>query len=636
MKERENRTINFQALLLSIVSSFAFVVNVGTVKLSDYMKENVDSFFARKMWQISNMFSTEKYETIFFVILLFVLYRLLIPKINKKKSNIVETTVFSVFFATCITLASSYHKLSSWDGVFGSSTALLSAFLKISGYAVMCFFVINLIYSLSFEADYSKSLTKKKLFVIGIIVLVCWVPYILSVSPGGANPDIRDQLAQITGNRDLCWTARYLGIEGDVLYNNHHPIFHTMYLKAFYQLGTLIGSQYVSFTILIVLQAIALDFALCYLLYKLDIYGANKKFLKILTVIIALCPMFPLWAAGLFKDVPFSIILIVSSIIMYDVFKNPRNISIKKCVILSVLLLLLTLFRNNGLYIFIVFIPFVFIHFIKNKQALIKLIPTILLPILIYSIVISGILFSNLGIAQGSKREMLSVPFQQTARYVSENIDEVTQEEEAAILKIFKFEKLDELVNAYNPSLGDPVKNNFNENSTSEDLKNYIKVWASQFAKHPTSYIEAVLNLDYAWISTESSHKLTYYNGITDNNIYKINETFRQPEALDGLRWTVQMLEQTLEKIPGINLFFTMSAYTWGYIVLIIVGIKRKKYDELLTMVPILLNFAICFIGPVGYMRYAIPMVFILPLFIYVIFKKEKTNGQDSCIDSVL
>ena len=633
---KNNKLIDFEALLLSIISSFAFVVKIGTVELSEYARENITSPFAQKMWQICNMFSIENYETILLVILLFLLYRFLLPQINKKPLKTIEISIISVIFGTCMVLASSYYEVASWDNVFGSSTALLSSFLKMSGYAVMSFFIVNLLYSIDFETDYNNYITKKKLFEIGIIIFICWIPYILAVSPGGANPDIRDQLAQITGNRELSWTAQYLRIEGDVLYNNHQPIFHTLYLKVFYLLGNLIGSQYISFTILIFLQAIALNLALCYLIYKLDSYGASKNFLKILIIIIALCPMFPLWAAGLFKDVPFAIILIFTLIIMYDFLKNPKDISIKRCIMLAILLLLLMLFRNNGLYILVVFIPFVCVYVIKNKQLLLKLIPTILFPILIYSIVISRFLFSNLGITQGSKREMLSVPFQQTARYVIEYSEEISEQEEEAILSIFNFEKLDDLANAYTPYVADTVKNNFNENSTANDLVNYFKVWGYQLSKHPIVYIEALLNLDYSWISTETDYKITYYNGVLDNNIYKINETFRQPEKLKGLSEIIQMLEMTLEKIPGINIFFTMSAYTWAYIILVIIGIKRKKFDELICMLPILLNFMICLIGPVGYMRYAIPMAFILPLFVFIIFKKEEENGQNSSTNSML
>lgn len=77
------------------------------------------------------------------------------------------------------------------------------------------------------------------------------------------------------------------------------------------------------------------------------------------------------------------------------------------------------------------------------------------------------------GVQPGSKREMLSVPFQQTARYINCYPDEVTQEEKNAIDKVLDYEHI---ADNYNPEASDQVKNTFNENATNEELKNYFRV----------------------------------------------------------------------------------------------------------------------------------------------------------------
>lgn len=70
----------------------------------------------------------------------------------------------------------------------------------------------------------------------------------------------------------------------------------------------------------------------------------------------------------------------------------------------------------------------------------------------------------SLKITGGSVRESLSVPFQQTARYVRDYGDEVTEEVKEAIDSILRY---DLLASKYNPNLSDPVKKLFNENSES-------------------------------------------------------------------------------------------------------------------------------------------------------------------------
>ena len=69
--------------------------------------------------------------------------------------------------------------------------------------------------------------------------------------------------------------------------------------------------------------------------------------------------------------------------------------------------------------------------------------------------VFNSILLPVWGITPGSKGEMLSIPFQQTARYVKEYPEDIMEQERLAIDNLLQYDKLAE---AYNPSLSDPVK----------------------------------------------------------------------------------------------------------------------------------------------------------------------------------
>ena len=55
----------------------------------------------------------------------------------------------------------------------------------------------------------------------------------------------------------------------------------------------------------------------------------------------------------------------------------------------------------------------------------------------------------------------------------------------------------------------------------------------------------------------------------------------------------------------------------------------RKKHKELLASILIYANYAICFVGPVAYMRYAIPMVACIPFVIFITFSRSKDNRDD-------
>ena len=83
------------------------------------------------------------------------------------------------------------------------------------------------------------------------------------------------------------------------------------------------------------------------------------------------------------------------------------------------------LFRNDAQYILpLGFALIALIHRPVRKRALALAGFTLAFGVLVFHC-----LFPALGITPGSKREMLSVPFQQTARYVRYHANEVTAEE---------------------------------------------------------------------------------------------------------------------------------------------------------------------------------------------------------------
>ena len=82
------------------------------------------------------------------------------------------------------------------------------------------------------------------------------------------------------------------------------------------------------------------------------------------------------------------------------------------------------------------------------------------------------VLLPALKIPAGSVREQLSVPFQQTARYVKEHEKEISEEEKEKIDKVLGYDTLKE---RYNPNLADPVKNQYNKYTTKKQLKDYFQ-----------------------------------------------------------------------------------------------------------------------------------------------------------------
>lgn len=106
-----------------------------------------------------------------------------------------------------------------------------------------------------------------------------------------------------------------------------------------------------------------------------------------------------------------------------------------------------------------------------------------------------GPLASAAGVEPGSVKEMLSVPFQQTARYLKEYPDDVTSKERKAINKILDYDKLAEI---YQPDRSDNVKDTYKNKKGG--LKRYFRqAWLPMFFKHPDAYFEATLENTYGY-----------------------------------------------------------------------------------------------------------------------------------------
>lgn len=620
-----------KAFILAVLSSFALVVSNGTHKVDPQLKETVSNSLILAISQIKSSIASPKYTVLFFVILAFVAFLYLIPRVDKRnlKWNIPFSLIASLFFLLC----DSYFYTNSWDKVFGSTTAVVTSGLKGIGIAVLVFFIYDIINRINFELTTGEVPRVKKFIVLTAVMIVFWIPYMVILAPGAMAADTRDQFGQFTGIVELCWSPGTVVREpSDILLTNHHPVFHTVLLGVFLKIGELLGSYAIGTELFAVIQCIFLAGSLAYCTLKLREFGMSKKMVGLTYAFFALFPLFPLWGMSLFKDTPFTIALLVMTILLYDAFRNPHGFTKFKYFALSVFVMLLMLVRNNGFYLVLLLVLFVIIHFRKDKKFLLKIGCVLIIPLIIFKFGYQGLFFDAMGINQGSPREMLSVPFQQTARYISEYGDEITPEEEKNILTVLGGNEytLEEIGERYVPDRSDNVKDTFNKNATTDDLINYFKTWASQLTKHPDVYIEAFLNLNFSWFTFSANWDYLYVNGVNDTLIPQYLEGIENPQSTQEAKSFLSQSLYTIARVPLISVLFEFSSYTWAYVILFIAALRRKRHGELLACLPIFVNYVICFVGPVAYMRYVIPMLACLPFAAFIIFSKSKMQSTDN------
>ncbi len=450
----------------------------------------------------------------------------------------------------------------------------------------------------------SQSLSQnrvKEVIVIMCICLLCWLPYYLYEFPGIMTADSMVQYMQIIGIEPV---------------SNHHPILHTLIIALFYKIGMAVsGNPLVVIALYTAVQMIFLSFC-CGVLIR----HINIPWQKLLALIFfALVPFNAVFAVTVWKDIYFAGItmLLICKILNFIDMKDENRVG--DYVILTLLLILFALFRSNAWYAFIVWTPFAVCFFRE------KLIPiTVSLVVVIASVVIiKGPVMSAFGVAQPDIVESLSVPAQQIARMLVDDVT-MTEAEKTAIEDVIDTTYIRELYAAdYADNIKELIRAGHPEVISANKAK-YLGLWAGLVAKHPIEAIKAWYDLIGGYIYPDFAYEVGNIDGVIGNDC--------------GLYWNpliggkfVKIKEIFIKLgsfVPLYGLLWSIGSYSWLLVISLFAAIWKKK--EYLTRVLLVMMFATLLIAaPVVDFRYGYGYVTTMPLWITILWEKRT---QDEAI----
>ena len=544
-----------------------------------------------------------------------------------KYLNIPQKKTFTVI-AGCLSILMifgySYDITGSAKLIYANLNLIIISLIKL----ISLFFLFRTALNLLYEKVVNLHLIDKKpLKKIGelfsshpflfsfVVILLCYIPYLIAFYPGIMCNDPINQIKEFLGI-----PTRYLdsviALNPDVTITNFNPVLHTLLLGSTFKLGMLLGNNNIGMFLYTIIQTIIMISIFSYAVYYLKKEGVPKILLYITLGIFALTPVFPFYALANVKDSLFSVFILLYIIQLYDLIKNET--SLRGYVYLFLSAMLVILFRNNGIYTVILSLPFILIV-VKNKRV--ELIITLTM-IILTTIFYTRILLPSLGISNTSIREMLSIPFQQTARLVKYHEDIIESHDKELIDKVLIY---DTLADRYETRISDPVKNRYNKEATKEDLKAYFQVWFKYLLKKPGVYIDATIANVYGYFYPDTSWWYIYYNY---NDRVISTEMEYSYNALENVRYILQGFGVFFPRIPLIGMFVNIGFIVWSYVVMlgILIVNKTKKYIPLLL--PAFSLILVCIASPVNtYFRYAQPFIFSLPVvafLLYNVLKKEK------------
>lgn len=606
----------FYCSLIAITSALALFLNISLFKVINM--DNLSCFYNINVVFISLV-----------TILLFI-FHMYKGSFKLSKMN----GFLAILFALFMVIGESYVEANSLGIVFKNFATIIMSIVKVIGYTflfrIMLYYLDKLL--TKFKNKDLKVKNKKLKWYIAklerhpfltpfLTIIACWSIYLIAFYPIVLSPDPSFQIMQYFNipTKYIDWVIQ---IDPNVFMTAHHPVTQTFLIGWCIEFGRFIINDNFGLFLYTLIQTLIYSMVLAYTIYFARRNNASTKCMLILTCLYIFVPMYPFYSVSAVKDTLYTAFMILFCLFVYDYIKNYhlKKISIKYLCYITIVMILLSLFRHNGLYVIMLTCPFLL--FSSKKNILRILIAILIFLGSIYSF--NNILVPSLGVSPGSKREMLSIPFQQTARYIKYHEDELSKKDKVAIDKVLGY---DTIVDRYDPEKSDPVKNEYNKYTTDSELKEYFKVWAECLVKHPETYIDATLHNTYGYIYP-NSHKWYLYSEY-DTRIVKNNLVDYHFNGLGWLRDFLKGYGNIFPYIPVIGLLSSIGANTWALLILAGYLISKKHYRYLITLIPLFTSLLICFVSPVNtYFRYTMPYIFVLPILITLFLVDGKWKNE--------
>ncbi|MGN1389220.1 MAG: DUF6020 family protein, partial [Bulleidia sp.] len=409
--------------------------------------------------------------------------------------------------------------------------------------------------------------------------------------------------------------------------NDQHPVFDTMlFAGIIYPVMKISGSWRIGFFAFVLLQALVTSLVLSSSIYfcrnHLKISGKSST---LMMVIYCLFPFFPFAVQNLSKDSIYAWCYMLFLMFYLAILRTKgRFLKQRKHLILFILACLLCCFtKKTGMYLVLVSLLVLGLWIHSRKLVVIGAASFLLTGTII------PLAYPSLRITPGGEQEKYSVLFQQTARYVREYPDDVTEEEKESIDALLSY---DSLAERYEPGSADNVKKEAFGISDSKIYQNWLKVWAAEGLRHPDSYINAYFALtaplfsDFpiAPVIDSSSH------GSLVEEYIPLSAAER-PAFSEKTSSVVRAVYEWFIRIPVLNLLFSEGLFVLLIPLFLIIQFSKIRETRMfrLAALPMLLSILFgCLLAPVASgteaWRYLVPLIYSVPLELVFLSKTRK------------
>lgn len=477
-------------------------------------------------------------------------------------------------------------------------------------YSFLAAAVICLVWRLAFYCRF-KNIPDMRipLWLCMLIMIICWIPAWLSVFPGAFSYDAYEEWRLV---RDGTLTA-------------HHPLIHVLLVgnlvEIFYHLT---GNYNVGVAVYTVLQMIILAFVFARTIFFMKELKISGVFQAIALAFYSLSPVAQLFSICTTKDVYFTASeLAFFMIVLRFCIHTKECFSEKKRLLeLAALAFLTMILRNNGVYIAGGTLIILFLLFRRYWK---KLLCVCLAVFALYGLY-TGPVYDLLQVQPAGIKEMLSVPIQQMARVYRFERESLKQEDLDILYRVIPRESLE----AYTPTVSDPVKNGFDQGAFQDNLKEILGIWLKWGTEHPLIYVNSFLvnTVDF-WYPNAV---IDGYRNLGDKSSYfdlKASEPATERVLWKGARKYYEAVswDKEAQRRPFAFLLLSPGWYLGITIVIFFSFWCYRKYRLMIPMWILILHFGTVLLGPMALVRYVLIFFFSFPLLLALFCSRESDEG---------
>ena len=462
--------------------------------------------------------------------------------------------------------------------------------------------------------------------VRSLVIFLLYLPFFLRYCPGLFFGDTFSSFAQIMGWNPL---------------SNHHPVAFTLMMGACIKVAGLFGlGPSAGVALLTALQIVCVASTFGYLsIWVTSRLGVSSRWSWLLVALFGLSRYCALYSVALWKDPLFSCCLVLMVSVLADaVMEKDSWSSALRLLVFVALALGVMLLRNNGLYICAAL--FVVLAIVAALGRLGRIAPmesfsclaASLGLALVACLVITGPVYSAMGVVPSEDVESVGIPLAQMARVAALDGD-MSDSDRSYMNELLP---IDRYKDVYRPSFIDPLK--WNENFNSEHLKDGFWVhWVSMLLRNPAIYFEAwELQTFGFWAPNVKGA-----DGLPENFLMGAPyNLMADGEASAGVafRNLLAPFGDGVDNVFGLSAWSISGAVVfWLLVFSAVLLVSRGRPSFALPLLPFLLLYGTLFIAsPIWYWpRYIVAAQFGLPVVLVVVARGLLSGERHSESDVV-